>query len=219
MDVSALNGALLPPPRRFTENNYSSNAVASFNQSLQQQMQYGSLPGAVTAVGGTGSAPGNFSNLDQNSFSAGSLLGKPGLYPTYGSLAYGSVSANGLPANIEWPEGQDVSQWPVTVQLKMKGISGNKISWDETGDRANWPNEGGANANAWIIRETSSGQYKAETWDYLRPNQTTKLTENIVNEYHPRSGERVGIMLAGITRDSDHRNIEARSNVDWITWP
>ena len=135
---------------------------------------------------------------------------------------YGSDLSN---LNIEWPRGQDVSGWEETVHISNVRISGGKISWDESGDRNSWPigGEGNCNANAWIIQQQPNGAYKASTWEYVRKGQTTKLTENLegtdVISNPPKSGDRVGIMIAGITRNPRMRNVEARSNVVWVTWP
>lgn len=153
--------------------------------------------------------------------------GSTGLSSLYGTgtAATGSSTSDLSRLDIEWPRGQDVSGWDETVRISNVRVANGKISWDETGDRDSWPigGYGNCNANAWIIQEESDGSYKASTWEYVRKGQTTKLTENLegtdVISRPPQSGDRVGIMLAGITRNSSMRNIEARSNIVWITWP
>ncbi len=140
----------------------------------------------------------------------------------YATSAYGSDLSR---MNIEWPRGQNVSNWEQTIAISNVSVANGKISWTETGNRNSWPVVGDANcnANAWIIQKQTDGSYKASTWEYVRKGQTTKLTENLegtdVISDPPKSGDRVGIMLAGITRNPRLRNIEARSNVVWITWP
>lgn len=146
-------------------------------------------------------------------------------YDSPGYFAAGSSTSDLSRLNIEWPRGQDVSGWAETVHISNVRVANGKISWDETGDRDSWPigGYGNCNANAWIIQKEADGSYKASTWEYVRKGQTTKLTENLedtdVISRPPRTGERVGIMLAGITRNPSMRNIQARSNIVWITWP
>ena len=123
--------------------------------------------------------------------------------------------------DIEWPRGEDVSGWEETIHFDVTSMSDGKIKWDETGDRSTWPGEGekNCNANAWIIREVAPGQYEARTWEWVGSNQTVKNLENIYADWCPRPGEKVGFMLAGMTRNGHEQDIQQRSNVDWVTWP
>ncbi len=183
----------------------ASNSVGSFQVTLNE---LGFAPGTGYASAG---AP------------VGIAPSMPSLYGS--SFQTGFYSDDPSRMNIEWPRGQDVSDWDETVHISNVRVANGKISWTETGDRNSWPigGEGNCNANAWIIQEQADGSYKASTWEYVRKGQTTKLTENIeeggVISNPPRSGDRVGIMIAGITRNPRMRNIQARSNIAWITWP
>lgn len=138
------------------------------------------------------------------------------LYPATGS-AKGSLGM----LDIEWPRGEDVSAWPETIHLDVTSMSNGKIRWEEIGNRESWPGEGekNCNANAWIIREVAPGQYEARTWEWVGSNQTVKNLENIYADWCPRPGEKVGIMLAGMTRNGHEQNVQQRSNIDWVTWP
>ena len=212
MNIASIQPAFFPLPRENTDLGHPARRNADFNQRLQEQMA------GSTGAGMYGSMiqPGSYVLPMQNSSGTGE----------FGSSINGRVSPysasyrqGALPANIQWPGGQDLSRWKQSVQIKVNGIENGRISWEETGDRANWPAPNGANANVWIIREASPGRYTAETWEYLGPTMTSKEIQPIIDGIKPRSGERVGIMVAGITRNPAERNIEARSNIDWITWP
>jgi hypothetical protein len=202
MMPTAVDSALFPPPRRQTEVTEHITTAGGFRERVQNQLN----------------ATGQMETIAAYDHSSPPV---PAWAKTFmgGSTGVGSKNVIGaLPSNIEWPEGEDVSTWPETVKLDVSNVGNGLISWKETGDRLQWPDADGTNANAWIIHEVSPGKYKAETWEYVAAEQTTKQLENIEYLLHPKSGDRIGIMLAGITRTGDP-NIEARSNVDWITWP
>ena len=138
------------------------------------------------------------------------------LYPTTGATK-GSLGM----LNIEWPRGEDVSAWDETIHFDVTSMANGKISWEEIGNRSSWPTEGekNINANIWLIREVAPGQYEARTWEWVRNGQTVKGLGNIYDEWCPRPGERVGFMIAGMTRNGHEQDIQQRSNVDWVTWP
>lgn len=201
-------------PNAASFQNLLSGAMAQQNSA--PWTAYNGKPTALTS----GSTPvSGVYSLPMSAQSIGQGIALPSMGLSLNSASESSASTL-LPAAIDWPAGQDVSLWPETVGIQVKHVGNGKISWDEVGDRSLWPDRDGTNANAWLIRETAPGQYKAETWEYVRPGQTTKNTINIEElEDAPRSGDRVGIMLAGITRNRNLQNIQARSNIDWITWP
>lgn len=162
------------------------------------------------------------SSVTKSATGTSSVKGSTGTTGTSASTAATSTTALSK-MSIKWPKGQDISAWDETVKISNLKVANGKISWDETGARDSWGVKDGLNGNAWIIQKGSDGSYSAQTWEYLRKGQTTKSTENIeskdVMDNPPKSGDRVGIMVAGITRDSKLKNVEERSNVQWITWP
>lgn len=120
--------------------------------------------------------------------------------------------------------GTDVSGWPETSRLNAS-IEGDMIRLDY--DKANtWPAKNGVNANAWII-VNQGGQLYAATFEWLKRGQTTKplavingnhIKKSPLNDFRPRSGETYGFFVSGLARDST-RNVEERTNIDFIRWP
>ena len=87
----------------------------------------------------------------------------------------------------------------------------------------------GLNANPWVI-VNYNGQWYAATFEYFRQGQTSKpvgvldgsLGDHIkvspLNQWRPRSGERIGLMVSGLARAGE-RNVRERSNIVMVTWP
>ena len=135
-----------------------------------------------------------------------------------------------FPSDLIWL-GQDVSSWADTADLKVT-IAGNAIVMDSTKKNI-WPvagkvDKGVCNANAWIIFPYEGKTYAA-TWEWLAKGQSLKKLTNkmgtyikktppIPSKYHPKSGEKIGIFVSGLCRDSN-RNVSERSEVVWIIWP
>ncbi len=147
----------------------------------------------------------------------GTSVGKnAGILPGLGSDLQGM--------DVEWTGGKDPSLWAETVHMSNARVEDGMVKWDETGNRAMWGDKDMGentivNANIWMIRESSPGKYEAGTFDYLRPNQMSKVTENIVEEGEPEPGERVGFLITGISRNPALANVQARSNIAWTRWP
>jgi len=116
---------------------------------------------------------------------------------------------------IKWPSGQDVSGWPVTVQIKLTDTTGNRVAWHEEGDRDTWKVTGKTkpiNANIWTLQPSGSG-YRAETFDFLAKGDHDKDLANLHVNDLPKGW---GVMIAGVTRDKSMANVKKRSNVDWV---
>ena len=136
--------------------------------------------------------------------------------------------AAGIPAEITGPIQwlhADVSDWAPTATLHAS-VGGGSINLSY--DKAKiWPAVGGANANPWVIVNLN-GQWYAGTFEWLRYGQTAKPMAVLsggghikvppLSSWRPHSGERIGLMVSGLARDST-RNVKERSNVVMVTWP
>ena len=135
-----------------------------------------------------------------------------------------------FPKGLIWL-GTDVSKWKKTAKC-VCNISGKAVSLDS--DKKNvWPvagkvDKGVCNANAWIIFNYGGKTYAA-TWEWLAKGQSIKKLTNklgtyikktppIPSSYNPASGEKIGLFVSGLCRDSS-RNVSERSNISWIIWP
>ena len=119
----------------------------------------------------------------------------------------------------------DVSSWTQTATLNAS-VGGGTINLSY--DKAKvWHAVGGVNANPWVFVNLN-GQWYAATFEYLRHGQTAKpmsvlnANDHIkvapLNKWRARSGERIGLMVSGLTRGG-YRNVKERSNVVMVTWP
>ena len=135
-----------------------------------------------------------------------------------------------FPEGLNWL-GLNISDWPVTAKC-TPSIAGNIVNMEH--DKKNiWPKAGNVdggvcNANCWIILNYNAKNYAA-TWEWLKVGQCKKVltgklgsyikkSQVIPSSWHPKSGEKVGLFVSGLCRDSS-RNVSERSNVTWINWP
>lgn len=139
-----------------------------------------------------------------------------------------AAPAAGIPAEIAGPIHwlhADVSGWAQTAALHAS-VGGGSINLSY--DKAKvWPAVDGANANPWVIVNLN-GQWYAGTFEWLRYGQTAKPMAVLsggghikvppLSSWRPRSGERIGLMVSGLARDST-RNVKERSNIVMVTWP
>ena len=137
-------------------------------------------------------------------------------------------TAAGIPAEITGPIHwlhADVSGWAQTAILHAS-VGGGSINLSY--DKAKiWPAVDGANANPWVIVNLN-GQWYAGTFEWLRYGQTAKPMAVLsggghikvppLSSWRPHSGERIGLMVSGLARDST-RNVKERSNIVMVTWP
>ena len=149
----------------------------------------------------------------------------------------GCASILPTPPEPEFPVGTkwlhyDVSAWPVTTKMTASFSGGNvNVPFDRT---SVWPTknaDGPVNANVWAIVNVN-GKWYAATWEWLRPKGTSKSMKKLLktggegdhfkvaplNAWKPKSGEKIGLMVSGLARGKD-RNVQERSNVEWVVWP
>ena len=94
------------------------------------------------ALNGLGFAPGT--GYATAGAPTGATPSMQGLYSS--NFQTGVYSSDPSLMNIEWPRGQDVSDWDETVHISNVRVANGKISWTETGDRNSWPIGGKATA-------------------------------------------------------------------------
>lgn len=157
----------------------------------------------------------------------------------YDSTKYGptylySIEATGTGdaidlSTVNWLY-DSVENWSVTTALK--GISKTETTITLNYDDVNWAtrDEGGTavNANAWILIPNGDG-WDAAIWEFLTPNQETKLIEAVsganikvapydeASGWVPTVGVEYGFMISGLNR-AGLSNVTERSNVKMFTW-
>jgi len=135
-----------------------------------------------------------------------------------------------FPKDLIWL-GVDVSGWKITAKCPCT-VKGNTIVLDSD-KKSVWPKAGGidggvTNANAWIVLNYK-GQNYAATWEWMAFGKNTKKLTGKLGSYikrssvipynwHPKSGEKIGLFVSGLCRDKT-RNVSERSHVCWVTWP
>lgn len=135
-----------------------------------------------------------------------------------------------FPAGMVWL-GVDVSGWQ-TTSVCTPSVAGNTVNMEHT-KKSVWPKAGNVdggvcNANCWIVFNYN-GTWYAATWEWLKVNICVKKLTNklgtyikkspvIPSSWNPKSGEKIGLFVSGLCRDSS-RNVSERSELVWITWP
>ncbi len=186
---------------------------------------------------------GNFSRITRTSLSPGTYYikvkeyGNNGAIPAYQLRAtWNATFDSRFPAEIDGPIKwlhTDVSNWPVTARMTASVADG-KISFpynkSSVWPGAEIPGGGTGNGNPWVIVKWTDGKWYAATFEWLRVGQTWKpvgvldgskgdhIKKSPLSGWRPHRGERFGIMVSGLARDS-RRNVQERSNVDMVTWP
>lgn len=124
---------------------------------------------------------------------------------------------------------KDCRDWPVTVTISDVAVRGGKITWRESGAPREWnrfSSKGKTIDGECLLVIPSIGT--AGMFDYKRVGQREKTLSNLVPSSHgpgffpawtPKKGERVGFLIATISRNAAHAKMRERSNVVWITWP
>lgn len=134
-------------------------------------------------------------------------------------------------SNVDWMD-NDPSSWPVNDELYSVSISGRTINVPHS-KAGKWPlaypfgDSTTAEGTAWIF-VYKNNRWKAATFDFLRPGQTSKGTDNItdacgalrgeLSNFTPTAGQLYGFMITGIARSGYTNNIQERSNVVMQTW-
>jgi hypothetical protein len=136
--------------------------------------------------------------------------------PASGGLDYVNAPSSFNVATCRFRDDPDVGSWPITTIMRSVSVSGGKITM--VYDDVNWKASGdpSVNGNCWLVLDR--GGWEAKTFDWLRPNQETKDVSEAAHERGIRSGEKVGVFVSTLARDS-RRNGDERSNIYWITWP
>lgn len=143
-----------------------------------------------------------------------------------------------FPKGTIWLGHPDISGWKKTATLNFRR-AGTAYFFDYD-KRTVWPGRGksGAdgkdvNANAWIIVEAvpGSGQFYAVTFEWLKPGGCLpkklnamplgtyiKRSPTFPSNWHPKPGQRYGVMVSGLARFPGDRTVLERSNVVWEQW-
>jgi hypothetical protein len=135
-------------------------------------------------------------------------------------------------SNISWTDDSSVGGWDITTNLSG-GPNGDGSKIDLNYNKADtWPsiNVSGTVVvgNVWIV-VWRDGKWRASTWEWLRPGQEEKGTENLVNgspgiksgplkNFSPVSGELYGLVVSTPARNGES-TIDERSQVLEIIWP
>ncbi|MBI4049336.1 MAG: hypothetical protein HY395_00765 [Candidatus Doudnabacteria bacterium] len=157
----------------------------------------------------------------------------PGIEVPTGGSENGVGNDPGAPTTINesdiiWID-RDVGGWAQTANLGVSlNLAGGQITLDSS-KKNEWPairpDEDEVNANAWIL-VWRQGKWYAGTWEYMRPGQDTKSTQNLQNlgalkgelsNFIAQPGETYGFMVSGLARN-DLSNVEERSNIVMVLW-
>lgn len=144
------------------------------------------------------------------------------------------LSADSIPEfsfdKVNWLHPR-VDHWPETKQLSVSMGKG-KICFNV--DRSSWPevsrkNKAGKvitpNANAWIFA-FHQGQWHGRTWEWWRNEKKCNPMRNMtpgkkapLTSWKPQKGEVFYVMMSGLIRSKNMRNVEERTNAVKIIWP
>ncbi len=133
-------------------------------------------------------------------------------------------------SRVRWMDA-DVSGWTETARLTARhGGSYMIVDYDKAGV---WPpGEFTADGsplvgNPWIFIKVN-GAWVAQTWEWLRPNQTSKNISSVsgdhfvsgeMRDWSPVSGETYGFMVSTQARRGYRSPVNERSNVSMVVWP
>ncbi len=167
-----------------------------------------------------------------------------------GQCNYATSAGNdaGAPSTIDessiiWDENQGAGGWAVMGNLSSVTTGADSItlnydkanSWPQIGfDFLGCPNgatSGGTCApvvgNAWVIA-WRNGAWHASTFEWLRPGQTQKGTENLIGadgtlkgalgNFSPRTGETYGFVVTTPARNGVTGSVNERTNIVTMTW-
>lgn len=168
--------------------------------------------------------------------------------PTQCAFATSEGNDSGAPSTIDessiiWDENPGTGNWSVTGNLSSVATGADSItlnydkasSWPQIGfDFLGCPNgaTSGANCapvvgNAWVIA-WRNGAWHASTFEWLRPGQTQKGTENLIGadgtlkgvlgNFSPRTGETYGFVVTTPARNGVTGSVNERTNIVTMTW-
>ena len=125
----------------------------------------------------------------------------------------------------------NVSGWPKTSTITSTSIGGPPICIHHT-KSGSWPGVSSSGTtvagNPWIFAKVG-GQWFGATFEWLRPGQTCKsisatdlgphIKRSPLDDWVPKSGETIGLMVSTPARAGPEGPINERSNVVLTTWP
>ena len=133
--------------------------------------------------------------------------------------------------DVVWIEGLDISDWPVTSELRSVSVVGDFIILDY--DKTNvWPpsivSGFRVNAVAWGFVFVE-GEWRAGTWEYMGVGQIAKQKKGFggcchfragIGNFTPQNGTIYGFMVSGIQRDGSlvNNNVIERTNLVLYKW-
>ena len=129
---------------------------------------------------------------------------------------------------------ENVSGWSQTSTITSTSIGDPPISIDHTKSGL-WPRDDFStsgvtvDSNAWVFANID-GTWYAATWEWFRPGQTSKNLgasdfkthvngASPLNNWTPKSGEQIGLMVSTPARLGPAGPVHERSNVVLTTWP
>ncbi|GHA19836.1 hypothetical protein GCM10008090_31960 [Arenicella chitinivorans] len=149
---------------------------------------------------------------------------------TFLTLSLSILNANaGFPddlSDVVFTEAPQVKSWPVGASMNLS--IGNGVINMPFNATNSWPGISiygtRVNANAWgIVKE--NGIWKAGTWEWLRPGQTTKKQSawqrghfRFIRDISPKNGDIFGFFVSGTARGGQPTNIARRSNFVVYEW-
>lgn len=133
-------------------------------------------------------------------------------------------------AGIKFRNSSDCSKWKITATVSNVSVRGGNIYWKEDGIRdATWNQKSskGKTINGECLLVIPSRK-EAGMFDYTRVGQREKILSNLKPSHEgegffpgwiPVKGEKVGFLVASISRDRGAAKMQERSNVVWFEWP
>ena len=131
---------------------------------------------------------------------------------------------------IKFRNSADCSKWKITATVSNVSVRGGNIYWKEDGIRdATWNRKSskGKTINGECLLVIPSRK-EAGMFDYTRVGQREKILSNLKPSHEgegffpgwiPVKGEKVGFLVASISRDKGAAKMQERSNVVWFEWP
>ena len=129
---------------------------------------------------------------------------------------------------VKFRNSADCRDWPVTVTVSNVEVRGGNIYWKDSGRDGRWNEKRGKKTVNGECLLVIPSRGEAGMFDYVAVGQKTKILSNLKPSHEgqgffpgwqPVKGERVGFLLATISRDRGAAKMKERSNVVWFTWP
>lgn len=137
---------------------------------------------------------------------------------------------------VKWLHGQGVKDWPVTSHLSGVRVTAGRTDLKHSKGGV-WPkhvldvdrndNDVVVDSSLWMFVEIK-GTWYAATYDYLRPDQRFKMVgfvgmpahtkQSPIKDFEFRKGDKGYVMVSGLARNPNHKNIKERSNLVPVTF-